>query len=190
MGAFGIPVGNGGSIESVERGTFLFNFNDLPNRMEVGTMTKNHGFEQTVAGKAVGSMQAGAGAFATGIKVSDGRTRMFVCLDAAATVVGCRSHRYHVFGNIYANAQALLINVWEVFGKAFEWHVAAVEPHVFGTAFLHFVINGSGYNVPWGKVAAFIIFFHECFPFFVAENTAIATDSLGDEKGWGLTRMV
>ena len=88
-------------------------------------MSKDHGFEERVAGQAVGPMESRTGAFANGIEVLDAGLTPAVGQDAAAHVVGRRHHGDRVTGDVDAQGEALLIDI----GKALlqEFHIAMAD---------------------------------------------------------------
>ena len=69
----------------------------------------------------------GRGCFAYGIQTVYRGLTVAVHLYPSATVVGRRRHRYHIFGDIYAYGETLVVDVGEVLDYLVGWLVGYVR---------------------------------------------------------------
>ncbi len=82
--------------------------------MAEGAAGIDRGFQQRVAGQAVGAVQAGEGGFADGVQAGDVGLGIDVDRHAAAQIVGGRDDRQPLLGHVQAELHAGLVDV----GKA------------------------------------------------------------------------
>ena len=66
-----------------------------------------------------------------------------VHLDAAAHIVGARSYRYKVLGNIHTYAQTLGVDVREVMFGFLGIFMGDIQAYVINTVDLHLVVDGA-----------------------------------------------
>ena len=94
-------------------------------------------------------MQSCARTFAYGIQASDAALSVKVHLDAAAHVVCTWRNGYVVLCYVYAQAQALGIDIWEVL-LGFLWvFVRYIQAYMLYAMNLHLVVYGTCHYVAW-----------------------------------------
>ena len=77
----------------------------------------------------------------------NGRLPIEVDLDATAHVVGRRTDRNHLLGDVDAYRKALGIDVGEVVLGLLRVFVGNIETNVVDAVNLHFAVDGTCYNV-------------------------------------------
>ena len=81
--------------------------------------------------------------------------------DAAAKVMGSRCHGNIIFGDIYAEAQALLINIGEVMACLFGVFVRYVKIYMVVAVEFHFAVYSACNNVTRRQRQSRVILLHE-----------------------------
>lgn len=81
--------------------------------MPCGGISIDYGLYQGIAGQAVAAMQTRARTLTYGIKPLNTRTSIEIYLDAATHIMGSGAHGDIVFGDIYADGQALGVDIGE-----------------------------------------------------------------------------
>ena len=92
-------------------------------------------------------MKTGAGALSHCVEAFDRRLSVQVYKDTAAKIVGCRSYRDVIFGDVDAQAEAFLVNIGKVLLCLFRVFVGDVKINMVITPIFHFVVNGTGYDI-------------------------------------------
>lgn len=92
-------------------------------------------------------MKTGAGALSHCVEAFDRRLSVQVYKDTAAKIVGCRSYRNVIFGDVDAQAEAFLVNIGKVLLCLFRVFVGDVKINMVITPIFHFVVNSTGYDI-------------------------------------------
>ena len=106
-----------------------------------------------------------------------------VHLDAATHVVGRRTYRYHLLGDVDADGQAFLVDMREMLLRLLRVFHRHVEAHVVETVDLHLVVYGACHDVAWRERQARVIFLHELRSVGQLEYSSISAHGLRDEEG-------
>ena len=107
-----------------------------------------------------------------------------VNLDTAAHVMGRRTNRDIIGGDVYTHRQALLIDIGEVLLCLSGIFMSHIQTDVIQSVYLHFLIYGTCYDITWGQRQSLVVLLHKLFAIWQFQDTAIATHSLCDEVGW------
>ncbi len=96
-------------------------------------------------------MQARAGRLAHGEQARNVRLAVHVRHHAAALIMRRRHDRNRLFRDVYAMAQARLVDVRKAFDDEPRRFVRDVQPHVFRAALFHLAVNRAGHDVARGE---------------------------------------
>ena len=127
-------------------------------------------------------MKTGAGALSYCIEAFDGRLSVQVYEDTAAKIVGCRSYRNVIFGDVDAQAEAFLVNIGKVLLCLFRVFVSDIEINMVIAPVFHFVIDCPRDDVAWSQRKARIVFLHELFAVECSQYGSVSPHGLGDEE--------
>lgn len=164
-------VGRGG-IEGVQGEEFF-----------EGSACEDVAFEQGVGGETVGSVESGAGDFADGKQAADVGASVGVGDDAAALVVGGGDDGNGGCFTVVSEFEQGGVDVRKAFSHEALGFVGDVEVDAVGPGFFNLVVDGACYDVAGCEGFTVIVFLHEFVALFIAENTSLAADGLGNEEG-------
>ena len=128
-------------------------------------------------------MKSGAGTFANGIEATYAALSVEVDLNAAAHVVCTGRNGNVLLRDVYADGEALGVDVWEVVFGLLRVFVCDIEADVVESVYLHLSVYGTSHNVARCKREAFVVLLHELFAIGQLQYAAVATHCLGDEVG-------
>ena len=144
-----------------------------------GAGAEDDTFQQGIAGKTVGAVDAGAGNFAGGEEAGDGGESVEIGMDATHGVVGGGVNGGGLLGEVEAEVKAGLEDAGEVVLHDAGGEVGHVEEHVGGAGAIDFGDDSAADDV------AAVEFVGEAFALGVAEDGAVAAKGLGEEKAGG-----
>ena len=148
------------------------------------------GFQQGVRCQAVGTVQAGAGAFAGSVQVLDAGAGVAVHHDAAAAVMRHRDYRQQVFGDVDADGEAFGVNSGEMVEDLFFGDRAAIQEHMVVAGDFHFVVDSAGYHIAGSQFQTRVVAVHEVVAPDGAEFGACASYGFRNQEAGLLAGIV
>jgi len=145
-------------------------------------MAADEGFEERIAGEAVGAVQAGAGHFAGGMEPGHRGASAHVGGDAAAEVVRRRHDGDGLLGHVEAVLPAGGVDVREAPLQERRALVGDVEIGAGVAADLHLVVDGAGDDIARRQLGARIVALHERLARAVEQPRAFAAHGFADEE--------
>lgn len=171
--AVGVPVGDSGAdVDGV----------DATDGGESGIVSIDDSLEERVAGKAVATMEARAGALASSIEPTDAAFALDIDSDAAALIMGGRTDRYHIAGDVDTQFETFGIDGGEAIDESVLTDGAGVEEEMFGARYFHLVVDSACYYVARGERETRVVLVHKLLALDIFEDSASAAHSLGDEE--------
>src|SRR5690554_1943868 len=149
-------------------------------QIPVNTVAKNQSFQQGVTGQAIGAVDTGISRFPAGKEVGHSGPAVKISEHTAHHVVGCRSHRYRVFGNIEPEIPAGFIDIGKTVFNPGRGDGRKVQVYTFGAAFLQFMMDSPGDNISGRQFRLGMIIRHKSRSFFAKENSSFPADTVRD----------
>ena len=120
--------------------------------------------------------------------VQSGQVAGAVLIDhhAATGVVGGGYHRDSVNADIDTQGHAAIKNSRKMGLQKAALPVTDVEVDTIESQTLHFMINGAGHDIPWGKVTPGVEAGHKRFPIRQLQCGALTAQCFGDQEGFRL----
>ncbi len=147
-----------------------------------GAPAEDNRLQQAVAGQAVGAVDTGAGRLAAGEQTGYGGRAHQVTADTADHVVGCRSDRDKVGGDVHPQPQAGGVDLGEAAANPIRAQVTDVEEDVVGVVTLHLRPDGAGDHVAGRQLGLRVALHHEAPAAGVDQDAAFAAHRLADQE--------
>src|SRR5262245_36803717 len=127
-------------------------------------------------------MQTRAGDLADGIQAAQARLSIEVGFHASALVVSGGNNGNRLGGDVYAIAQAGLVNGWKARTDKLSRLVRDIEENTLASAAFHFRINGASNNIARSQLFLRMMVLDETLTLCVEQNASFAANGLRNEK--------
>ncbi len=151
MGVAAFPFGESGGVGG----------EDLAGEAGSGAVGADDGFEEGVAGEAIGAVQTGAGDLTNGVQPGEAGSSLLIGDHPAALVMGGRHHRDRFLGDVNSMVLAGGVDVGEPAHDEGRGFVGDVEQDMVGAAAFDLGVDGARDDVAWGQGAEFMMGLHE-----------------------------
>lgn len=152
--------------------------------------SENESFKKTRGGKAVRSMNPGAGHLTNGIETANRGSPPGIAEHTSAGEMRSRNHRNGFPGDVEASSSEFLEDFGEGGADFFGPKGAEIKENVGGSFFLHGLEDRPGNDIPGGEIPQGMEVLKEWFPLPVKKNGTFSSNRFRDEEGIGFARAI